>query len=154
MSFRTLHFSKAAKQIEAAESIIELARLEAEELEGGEHRPSLISDFESRARALAGIVGITDDEHLHVLDILDPVKDKSIILAAIEGDSRDDDDTGPGEIREGGESPSEAADLPIATAPTPQRPAAAHRRNGGRLVRSRRHDGRVATSRLPIKRSE
>src|SRR5690606_31101065 len=107
MSFRSTHFRKAAEQILETTSIVELARLEAEELAGGSHRPSLVEEFTAQAGRLSP--GITEAEHLEILEILDG-KPGSIVLAAIEGDSHIGDGIGPGEIREGGGSPSGAAD--------------------------------------------
>lgn len=171
MSFRATHFRKAAEQIEETTNIVELAKLEADELAGGEHRPSLVAEFTTRARALAETA--TEDEHLQALEILDEHRGKSIVLAALEGDSRSDDGTGPGESREGGESPSEAADsehgvLAVSSAqaelaPPPDPEARPKPRSNsspkpsrepgrgrpvGRLVRRREPDGTVTVTGL------
>lgn len=149
MSIRALHHTKAVKQIEAAGSIVELAELEKQELEGGEHRKTVADEFKSRAAVLVA-AGVPDDVQLEVMAILDG-KTGSIILAALEGDSHSDDDTGPGEIREGGGSPSEAAGH-LASAVESFTRGAALLRGGpakprgrivGSLVRARQPDGTV-----------
>lgn len=143
-SIRTLHPTKAVKKVEATMSIVTLAELEAEELVGGEHRPSVGAAFRKVVAALVS-VGITEDERVEVGLHLEG-KTGSIILAALEGDSHSDDDTGPGEIREGGGSPSEAADPKPSTQPR-AKASSESRRIVGRLVRVRTRDGsHVVTS--------
>lgn len=154
MSIRALHHTKAVKQIEAAGSIVELAELEKQELEGGEHRKTVADEFKSRAAVLVA-AGVPDDVQLEVMAILDG-KTGSIILAALEGDSHSDDDTGPGEIREGGGSPSEAADHLASAVESFTRgaamlkgsPTAQTSRVRGRLVRRRHPDGTVTVAGL------
>lgn len=157
-SFRSLHQRRAAKAIAETGSLLELAKLEAEEIAGGEHRPSLVDDFTARARTLVA-AGVSEDQHIEVLEALDGVSG-SLILAALGGDSHGDDDTVSGETRSGGESPSEAAEMGVESAPAslfdgPAKPAPmaspkpraaapqASRRPMGRLIRQRQPDGTI-----------
>lgn len=150
MSLRTTHHSAARKQVEDTTSIIELARLEVEE--GADPRPSVSEAIAERARQFA-LGGVSDDDMLAVMAVVEGL-DHALVLAALEGDSQDDDGTGPGETREGGESPSVAGSLfmeaPLEAKPPKPAPkrALSLGRPVGRLVRVRQSDGTIVTTGL------